>query len=80
METVLVGPAPRIAVDVHGIGPLVLFLHGIGGRRQNWDAQLAFFSRHYKAAAWDARGYGDSEDYEGPLDFTVFTAKSSGPS
>lgn len=74
MQTVSVGPSPRLALSVAGEGELVLFLHGIGGRRQNWDAQLAFFSKHYKAAAWDARGYGDSEDYEGPLDFTVFSA------
>ncbi|MSQ62623.1 MAG: alpha/beta fold hydrolase [Betaproteobacteria bacterium] len=26
-------------------------------------------SVRYRAAAWDARGYGDSEDYAGPLDF-----------
>lgn len=74
MQTVFVGPAPRLALSVAGDGELVLFLHGIGGRRQNWDAQLAFFSTGYKAAAWDARGYGASEDYDGPLDFTVFSA------
>ena len=57
-----------------GRGPLVLFLHGIGGNRHAWDDQVAFFSRHFTAAAWDARGYGDSEDYEGPLDFREFSA------
>ncbi|MFN2645078.1 MAG: alpha/beta fold hydrolase [Burkholderiales bacterium] len=74
MQTVFVGPPPRLAVSVAGDGELVLFLHGIGGRRQNWQAQLAFFSREYKAAAWDARGYGESDDYDGPLDFRVFSA------
>src|SRR5436190_4027409 len=73
MQTLFVGPSPRLALSVAGAGDLVLFLHGIGGRRQNWDAQLACFSAHYKAAAWDARGYGESEDYEGPLDFAVFS-------
>src|SRR5207248_586401 len=68
------GPAPRLALSVAGEGELIVFLHGIGGRRQNWDAQLEFFSRDYRAAAWDARGYGESEDYEGPLDFAVFSA------
>ena len=68
MQTVRIGPAPRLAVSVAGSGPFILFLHGIGGRRQDWDAQLAFFSRDFEAA-WDARGYGDSEDYEGALDF-----------
>jgi 3-oxoadipate enol-lactonase len=54
---------------------LLLFLHGIRGSRRNWTRQLEFFSRHFRAAAWDARGYGESEDYEGPLRFDEhFTA------
>ena len=56
-----------------GRGPLVLFLHGIGGHRRHWLSQLEAFSGHYTAAAWDARGYGDSDDYEGPLEFSAFT-------
>jgi len=51
----------------------VLFLHGIGGHRHHWSSQLKFFSEKYQAAAWDARGYGDSDDYEGPLQFDHFT-------
>ena len=48
----------------------MLFLHGVGGDRNHWDEQLAFLSkRKFRAAAWDARGYGSSEDYEGPLRF-----------
>lgn len=35
---------------------------------------MAFFSAQgYQAAAWDARGYGESDDYEGPLHFDHFT-------
>lgn len=34
---------------------------------------MQFFSTRFKAAAWDARGYGDSEDYEGALQFDHFT-------
>ena len=72
-DTLLVPGAPRIAVALAGRGPLVVFLHGIGGNRNHWLHQLAFFSRHgYRAAAWDARGYGDSDDYEGPLRFDDF--------
>ena len=51
----------------------MLFLHGIGGYRHHWNSQLEAFSKRYKAAAWDARGYGDSDDYEGPLHFDHFT-------
>ncbi len=64
-----IGPAPRIAVEHAGKGELVIFLHGIGGNRRNWEDQLAAFAPGYHAVAWDARGYGDSDDYDGPLNF-----------
>ena len=63
---------PKIAVDHAGAGPLVIFMHGIGGNRTNWHDQLPAFSADFHAVAWDARGYGDSDDYEGPLDFGDF--------
>ncbi len=63
---------PRIAVDHAGAGALVVFLHGIGGNRTNWHDQLPFFARRFHAVAWDARGYGASQDYPGPLDFGDF--------
>ncbi len=74
MRTVFVGPAPRIALSVAGSGPLVLCLHGIGGHRQHWDDQLRALGAHFTAAAWDARGYGASDDYDGPLAFADFSA------
>jgi 3-oxoadipate enol-lactonase len=74
-ETVFVPGSPRLAVAMEGRGPLLLFLHGIGGNRNHWQHQIAFFSRQgFKAAAWDARGYGDSEDYAGALRFDDFTS------
>ena len=56
-----IGPAPRIAVEYAGSGDLVIFLHGIGGNRRNWLTQLPAFAKSFKAVAWDARGYGDSD-------------------
>jgi 3-oxoadipate enol-lactonase len=47
-------------------------MHGIGGNRSNWRAQREAFAHDFAFAAWDARGYGDSEDYEGPLAFDDF--------
>lgn len=64
--------SPRIAFDCLGEGEAVVFLHGVGGNRRNWSAQLAVFGRYFRSIAWDARGYGDSDDYEGPLDFNDF--------
>ena len=67
------GP-PALAVDTAGSGPLVLFMHGIGGNRSNWHAQLPAFAPHFACVAWDARGYGASDDYDGPLEFDDFVA------
>lgn len=70
VRTELVPGTPRIAVDHAGTGQLVLFLHGIGGNRTNWTAQVTRFAAGFHAAAWDLRGYGSSDDYEGPLQFS----------
>lgn len=72
-RTLRIEPRPRIAVDVEGRGPLLVFLHGIGGNRSNWRDQLPVFAADFTAIAWDARGYGDSEDDDGPLDFGDFS-------
>src|ERR1700741_1341519 len=69
VDTVFIGPAPRLAVTVAGSGPLALFLHGIRGNRRDWLRQVDFFSRDFTAAAWGVRGYGDSDDYACWLQF-----------
>lgn len=66
--------SPRIAVDHAGEGKLVVFLHGIGSNRTSWHLQLPAFAGEFHAVAWDARGYGLSEDYDGELDFGDFSA------
>ncbi len=58
-EMVLDG-TPRLALSVAGDGPLVLFLHGIGGGRVNWHRQLSALAPHARAVAMDLRGYGGS--------------------
>jgi pimeloyl-ACP methyl ester carboxylesterase len=72
MSVDLIGPEPKIAVKRAGEGPLLLLFHGIGGSKENWNSQLDVFSTGFKAGAWDARGYGDSQDYPGPCDFDDF--------
>ena len=66
---------PALAYDTTGDGETVIFLHGIGGNRTNWRRQLPVVARAgFCAIAWDARGYGESEDYDGPLEFSEFSA------
>ena len=72
-STARIGPKPFIAVDHMGSGELLVFLHGIGGNKRNWHDNLPAFAEHWHAVAWDARGYGDSDDYDGPLVFSDFS-------
>ena len=63
VETLIFDDLPRLALSVTpdlGDGRLCLFLHGIGGRRSNWQAQLEAVGPTMRAAALDLRGYGDS--------------------
>ncbi|WP_158241784.1 alpha/beta fold hydrolase [Tabrizicola sp. TH137] len=63
---------PRLALTEtpdRGDGRLCLFLHGIGGGRQNWRAQLGAAGHRIRCAALDLRGYGDST--LGPRQSTV---------
>jgi pimeloyl-ACP methyl ester carboxylesterase len=65
------GPV-SITYDIQGEGPLVTFLHGIGGNRRNWTGQLAHFGSRFCAVAWDARGYLGSDDSPQTLQFSDF--------
>jgi 3-oxoadipate enol-lactonase len=49
--------------------PVLVFLHGIGGGKQGFAAQLDYFAAQgFRALAWDMPGYGDSALIE-PYDF-----------
>ena len=53
-------PPLALTVTPERGGPPCLFLHGIGGGRGNWDAQLRLAGTLTRAAALDFRGYGGS--------------------
>jgi len=51
-----------------------VFLHGLGGRRSDWDRQLADLADLRRCAAWDVPGYGDSPGLPGSLSDLAATA------
>lgn len=51
-----------------GTGPAVLMLHGIGGSADSFTPQFAELAGSLRLIAWDAPGYGRSEDPQRPLD------------
>jgi len=50
-----------------GDGPLVVFLHGLGGTRVSWEPQLRSLSDRFRCVAWDAPGYGCSPPLPAPV-------------
>lgn len=71
LKPMMIGETPRLALTATPSkdGPLCLFLHGIGGARWNWEAQVSAVGTTMRAAALDLRGYGDSA--LGPQQSTV---------
>lgn len=73
VRTDFVPGSPRLAYDHDGRGEAVVFVHGIGGNASNWHRQLEALTDGYHAVALDLRGYGNSDDYAGALDFGDFS-------
>jgi 3-oxoadipate enol-lactonase len=60
---------PKIAFNQCGDGDLIIFIHGIGGNKENWHENMVVFSKNFNVVALDLRGYGESDDFEGPMNF-----------
>lgn len=53
-------PGVRIAYEMAGQGPPVVFLHGGLLDRRMWDGQFAFFARTHRVLRYDMRSSGQS--------------------
>lgn len=59
-KTALVNGA-RIAYIERGQGPALLFVHGLGASKADFDKQVDYFSRIFRVIAPDLRGHGSSD-------------------
>lgn len=50
-----------IFYNMEGKGPVLLFLHGLGGNANNWFYQRKYFSRNWTVVSIDLPGHGRSE-------------------
>jgi pimeloyl-ACP methyl ester carboxylesterase len=50
---------------IEGDGPVVAFIHGVGGRLDIWDPVLKEFGSGYRILRYDLRGFGESTKVKG---------------
>ena len=70
LQTRFLPGSPKIAFTQIGTGDLVIFIHGIGGNKENWYQNMEVLSKTFNVVALDLRGYGESEDFLGPMNFS----------
>ena len=46
--------------SIEGSGPPLFMVHGIGARRQGWNALIQHLKNDFKCISYDLRGHGDS--------------------
>jgi 3-oxoadipate enol-lactonase len=64
--------------EVSGQGPPLLFLHGLGSCSQDWEFQVAEFSKNYQVITVDLRGHGRSAKPPGPYGMEMLAADVAG--
>lgn len=67
-----------IAYDRAGRGPALMLLHGIGANATAWRTQLDGLSDVFDVIAWDAPGYGRSDDPPGDWPMAEYAAHLAG--
>lgn len=54
-----------------GVGEPLLFIPGLVGVHNSWEAQIAHFSKRYRCISFDHRGAGDSDKPEDAASYTT---------
>jgi 3-oxoadipate enol-lactonase len=61
-----------------GSGPPLLLLHGIGSNSRSFRHQLLGLANEFTLIAWDAPGYGKSDDPSGPFTMEDLADEAAG--
>lgn len=65
----MTGVLPRLHVEHHGSGPLLVLAHGFGGSARNFRAQARALADRASVVLYDARGHARSEAPSSPADY-----------
>lgn len=65
----------KLHYEEAGSGTPVVFVHEFAGDARSWEPQMRFFSRRYRAIAYNARGYPPSDVPEDPERYSQARAR-----
>ncbi len=68
----------QLYYEVTGRGAPLLFLHGLGSCSQDWEFQVAEFSKDFRVITVDLRGHGHSDRPHGPYTMEMLAADAAG--
>ena len=57
---------------LEGRGPLVVLIHGVGARLENWDGVASRLATEFRVLRYDLRGHGESSRAPGPYSLPLF--------
>jgi 3-oxoadipate enol-lactonase len=63
-------PGARVAYEVTGTGPAVVFVHGFGLDRRMWDPQAEHLTSRFQVVRYDCRGFGASGPFDPAVPYT----------
>jgi 3-oxoadipate enol-lactonase len=67
---VLALPGARLAYELTGDGPAVVFAHGFGLDMRMWDPQVAHLAPRFRVLRYDCRGFGASGPFDPAVPYT----------
>jgi 3-oxoadipate enol-lactonase len=67
---VLALPGARVAYEVAGDGPAVVFIHGFGLDMRMWDSQAEHLAGGFRVVRYDCRGFGASGPFDPAVPYT----------
>jgi len=60
--------------EVHGEGPALVFIHGLGACHKMWQPQVEPFAKHFKVIIYDVRGHGESTSSDDKYSIKLFAS------
>ena len=72
------GSARESVWELHGRGPTVVLIHGLGLNRAMWQWQLPVLTPHFTVLTYDLLGHGESAPPAGTPDLAMFSGQLLG--